>query len=155
MPARTATRTSSRTLSASASPQPAVKKAAAPKKAGSVKKTASRKKTAAKSDASEAPTPGNKVETLKKGDLVKVVASRTGLTQKVSEDVLSAVLSGIQEAVKDGKKVSLPSFGVFSARARSARKGRNPQTGEEIQIPASISPGFSPSKTWKDFLNEK
>jgi DNA-binding protein HU-beta len=149
-----AKRNSSFTLSASAAPQPARKKAA-PKKAGSVKKTASRKKIATKTVNSEAATPGNKVETLKKVDLVKFVAGQTGLTQKVSEDVLSAVLRGIQEAVKDGKKVSLPSFGVFSARTRSARKGRNPQTGEEIQIAASVSPGFSPSKTWKDFLNEK
>jgi DNA-binding protein HU-beta len=96
-----------------------------------------------------------KVETLKKGDLVKIVAAQTGLTQKSSEEVLTAVINGIQDAVKDGKKVSIPSFGVFSAKVRSARKGRNPQTGEEIQIPESISPGFSPSKSWKDLLNNK
>lgn len=96
-----------------------------------------------------------KVETLKKGELVKIIAGQTGLTQKASEEVLAAVLKGIQDAVKDGKKVSIPSFGVFSAKVRSARKGRNPQTGEEIQIPESVSPGFSPSKAWKDLLNKE
>jgi DNA-binding protein HU-beta len=119
-------------------------------------------KQAESSKSSKAKTPktktaknvDTKVETLKKGDLVKIIAAETGLTQKVSEEVLAAVISGIQDAVKNGKKVSIPSFGVFSAKVRSARKGRNPQTGEEIQIPESVSPGFSASKSWKDLLNK-
>jgi DNA-binding protein HU-beta len=53
-----------------------------------------------------------------------------------------------------GKKVSLPGFGTYQVRARAARKGRNPQTGEEIDIKASKSPGFSAAKAFKESCNE-
>jgi DNA-binding protein HU-beta len=56
--------------------------------------------------------------------------------------------------VVDGKKVSLPGFGTFQLRARAARKGRNPQTGAEIDIKASNSPGFSAAKAFKELANE-
>ena len=125
------------------------------KKLNAAKQTQSSKSSKSKtSKAKPVKSADVKVETLKKGDLVKSIAAQTGLTQKASEEVLAAVINGIQDAVKDGKKVSIPSFGVFSAKVRSARKGRNPQTGEEIQIPESISPGFSPSKSWKELLNK-
>ena len=54
----------------------------------------------------------------------------------------------------DGKKVSLPGFGNFQLRFRNARKGRNPQTGEELDIKASYSPGFTAAKAFKDKANE-
>ena len=54
----------------------------------------------------------------------------------------------------DGKKVTVPGFGTFQLKQRAARKGRNPQTGEELDIPASLSPGFTAAKALKERANE-
>lgn len=155
-PARAFSRThGSKRLSTSL---PLYASASQPAKKSTAKKTVSAKKTTtskSKQTAPEDSTPDAKLETVRKGDLVAFVSEQTGLSKKVSEDVLGAVLQGIQVAVNEGKKVSLPSFGVFTPKLRSARKGRNPKTGEEIQIAASISPGFTAAKAWKESLNEK
>jgi DNA-binding protein HU-beta len=128
-----------------------------------------KKSTAAKTTGTAAAATGKTtaaavvVETVRKGDfidrLTAVMAAESDEGERVSkkqaEAALSAVLRVIQEDVALGKKIMLPGFGSFVAKDRAARKGRNPQTGQEIDIPASRSPGFTPSKAWKDALNGK
>ena len=75
-----------------------------------------------------------------KAELIENVASSTGLTKKDATAAVDAVFSTIQETLAKGEKVQLIGFGNFEVRERAARKGRNPQTGEEIQIAASKVP---------------
>ena len=82
-----------------------------------------------------------------KAQLIETVAEKTGLTKK---DATVAVFGSIQDYLKEGEKVQLIGFGNFEVRERAARKGRNPQTGKEIQIPASKVPAFKPGKALKD-----
>lgn len=85
-----------------------------------------------------------------KAELIQNVAEKTGLTKKDSTAAVDAVFSSIQESLVKGEKVQLIGFGNFEVRHRAARKGRNPQTNEEITIPASDVPAFKPGKTLKD-----
>ncbi|GAP02582.1 nucleoid protein Hbs [Fructobacillus pseudoficulneus] len=85
-----------------------------------------------------------------KQELIDSVAMKTGLTKKDADKAVAAVLSSIEDALKKGEKVQLIGFGNFEVRQRAARKGRNPQTKEEIQIPASKVPAFKPGKALKD-----
>jgi DNA-binding protein HU-beta len=85
-----------------------------------------------------------------KTDLIAKVAEVTEMTKKDSAKVVDAVLDAIAEALKNGEKVQLLGFGTFMVRERAARKGRNPQTGEEIDIPATKVPAFKPSKQLKE-----
>jgi DNA-binding protein HU-beta len=85
-----------------------------------------------------------------KTDLIAKVAEVTEMTKKDSTKVVDAVLDAIVEALKNGEKVQLLGFGTFMIRERAARKGRNPQTGEEIDIPATKVPAFKPSKQLKE-----
>jgi len=118
---------------------------------------ATAKKVAAKKTAKKKKASPKKAapEVLKKAEFVAAVSEKTGMTKKGTEAALSAILETVQQYVGAGQKVALPGFGSFVLRERSARKGRNPQTGEEMQISASKSPGFTASKTWKDALNGK
>ena len=77
-----------------------------------------------------------------KADLIDGVAAKSGLTKKDATVAVDAVFETIQDALVDGEKVQLIGFGNFEVRSRAARKGRNPQTGEEIQIPESKVPAF-------------
>ena len=95
------------------------------------------------------------VENFRKADFITSVAEKTGMSKKESEEALKAVLDTLQEQVGAGKRVNLPGFGTFTLRQRAARKGRNPRTGEELQIAASKSPAFSAAKAWKDAINGK
>ena len=104
-----------------------------------------------KSTKKETPSP----EAFKKSEFVAALAERTGVSKKDAEASLQTVLGIIQEQVGQGKKIAFPGFGSFTLKDRSERKGRNPQTGEELIIPASKSPSFTPSKTWKDAINGK
>ena len=90
---------------------------------------------------------------MNKEELVKEISKKTKLSQKVSSDVLSATLEIIQKTVAKGKKVTLVGFGTFEARKRAARTGRNPQTGEIIEIKASKAPKFKAGKALKDAIN--
>ena len=81
-----------------------------------------------------------------KAELVSEVAAKTDLTKKE----VAAIFSSIQEDLAKGEKVQLIGFGTFEVRHRAARKGRNPQTGAEIEIPASKVPAFKPGKALKD-----
>ncbi|MHA8137920.1 HU family DNA-binding protein [Lactobacillaceae bacterium Scapto_B20] len=85
-----------------------------------------------------------------KAELVGDVAEKAALTKKDATAAVDAVFSSIEEHLADGEKVQLIGFGNFEVRERAARKGRNPQTGAEIQIPASKVPAFKPGKALKD-----
>ena len=84
-----------------------------------------------------------------KADLIAQVAKKAGLTAKVSRDAVNAVFGSITDAMKRGEKAVVTGFGTFMVRKRAARKGRNPQTGAEIQIPATKTPGFTAGKSLK------
>ena len=85
-----------------------------------------------------------------KQELVDSVAKATGLTKKDATAAVDAVFTSIEEALMNGEKVQLIGFGNFEVRDRAARKGRNPQTGAEIEIPASKVPAFKPGKALKE-----
>lgn len=85
-----------------------------------------------------------------KAELVENVAKKTGLTKKDATAAVEAVFGSIQDGLKKGDKVQLIGFGTFEVRNRAARKGRNPQTGKEIEIAASKVPAFKPGKALKD-----
>lgn len=87
--------------------------------------------------------------TVNKTTLVNAVAEQ-GLSKKDATKAVDVVFDSIQEALANGDKVQLVGFGNFEVRERSARKGRNPQTGEEIDIAASKVPAFKPGKALKD-----
>ena len=90
----------------------------------------------------------------KKAEFVTAISQKTGLTKSESELALSSILSIITEELAVGRKrISLPGFGTFKLTYRAARKGRNPKTGEVIDIMESYSPGFTASKSWKDLCN--
>ena len=85
-----------------------------------------------------------------KVELIAAVAADAGLTKKDAEKAVNSVVNAITEALKQGDKVSLVGFGTFEVRERPERKGRNPQTKQEIVIPASKLPAFKAGKALKD-----
>lgn len=87
---------------------------------------------------------------MNKSELISKVAENTDLTKKDVTKAVEAVFEAISEALQGGDKVQLVGFGNFEVRERSARKGRNPQTGEEIEIAASRVPAFKAGKALKD-----
>jgi DNA-binding protein HU-beta len=90
---------------------------------------------------------------MNKGQLKDAVAEAAGLSGADAERALDAVIDTITKAVADGDKVTIVGFGTFEPRERSARTGRNPQTGEEIQIAASTVPGFKAGAAFKQAVN--
>ena len=90
---------------------------------------------------------------MNKTQLIDVVAKSADLKKKEAELAVSAVLDAIAGALADGDKVQLIGFGSFEVKTRAARKGHNPATGAEIEIPASKNIGFSASKTLKEKVN--
>lgn len=89
---------------------------------------------------------------MNKEELVKEVSKNAKVSQKAVSDVISATLETIQKTVSKGKKVTLVGFGTFEARKRSARNGRNPQTGATIKIAAKTVPAFSAGKKFKELV---
>jgi DNA-binding protein HU-beta len=87
---------------------------------------------------------------MNKSDLINKVAEASELSKKDATKAVDAVFDAISEALQNGEKVQLVGFGNFEVRERAARKGRNPQTGEEIDIPASKVPAFKPGKALRD-----
>jgi DNA-binding protein HU-beta len=87
---------------------------------------------------------------MNKPELITRVAEKTGLTKKEASKAVDAVLLTIMDALKNGEKVQLIGFGNFEVRHRAARKGRNPLTGQEINIEASKVPAFSAGKQLKE-----
>ena len=92
---------------------------------------------------------------MNKSELIAAVAAKTGDTKKIAEASVNAFIDVITETLKKGDKVQLVGFGSFEVRKRAARKGRNPQTKEEIKIPASKAPVFKAGKALKDLVNKK
>src|SRR5579864_219598 len=86
---------------------------------------------------------------MNKEGLVDYVAAATGETRKQVSQVLDAILAGITDALRRDEKVTLVGFGTFQVRSRAAREGRNPRTGEKIQIPARKAPAFTAGKDLK------
>lgn len=88
-----------------------------------------------------------------KAELVDSIAKSSKLTKADSEKALNSMVSSVIAALKKGDAVRLVGFGTFEVTKRAARKGRNPQTGKEIQIKASKSPKFKPGKSFKEAVN--
>lgn len=87
---------------------------------------------------------------MNKTELIAAAAESTGLTKKDTEKVLNAALESIAAALAEGDKVQISGFGSFEVKAREARVGRNPQTGEAMEIAASRIPAFKAGKALKD-----
>lgn len=87
---------------------------------------------------------------MNKADLVNAVAEKTGLTKKDAAAALEAVMEAISNGLKKGKSITLTGFGTFAVAKRSAREGRNPQTGAKIKIPAKKVPKFKPGKALRE-----
>ena len=90
---------------------------------------------------------------MNKNELVAAVAEKAGLSKSDAGDAVDAVFDAITGALKSADEVRLVGFGTFSVSKRAASKGRNPQTGAEIDIPASIQPKFKAGKGLKDAVN--
>jgi len=101
-------------------------------------------------------TKFDKEETsVNKTELVASVAEKAGITKKDAEKAINALFASVEEALAQKDKVQVIGFGTFEVKARQARKGRNPQTGKEITIPASKTPVFKAGKGLKDSVNKK
>ena len=90
---------------------------------------------------------------MSKKDLIDAIAKECELTKEKATSVVDAALAHIRASLKDGNEVRIPDFGTFKVAARKAREGRNPATGQTINIPASRVPKFTPAKGLKDALN--
>lgn len=91
---------------------------------------------------------------MNKKELSEKVAEKANVTKAVAGECVTATFDVIKETVVTGEKVDIAGFGSYEAKTREARVGRNPLTGEQIQIPASVVPSFKASKTFKDYLKE-
>lgn len=91
---------------------------------------------------------------MNKVNLVNLVAEKTGISKKDTGVVIDNTIEAIMDTLKISEEVSIYGFGKFDIRERGERVGRNPKTGEEITIKASISVGFKPAKALKDAVNE-
>ena len=92
---------------------------------------------------------------MNKSELIAAIAAKTRETKKDAEATLNAFTEVVTESLIKGEKVQLVGFGSFEVRKRAARKGRNPQTKEEIKIPASKAPVFKAGKALKELVNKK
>lgn len=90
---------------------------------------------------------------MNKTELVKKIAADAGLTQKQAAAALDTVIAAVIDTVAEGGKVTLPGFGTFEIRERAARTGRNPRTGEAVEIAAAKAPAFKAGKAFKDKVN--
>src|SRR5437762_13339131 len=89
-----------------------------------------------------------------KADLGEEVARVTELTRKDSEVIVDTLFESVIKALKTGDKLEVRGFGSFRVRQRNARVGRNPKTGEKVEVPAKRVPYFKPSKELKDLIND-
>lgn len=91
---------------------------------------------------------------MNKADLIKSISEKGDITKVDAEKALNAFMESVEEALVNGDKVQLVGFGSFEVRERAERKGRNPQTKEEITISASKAPVFKVGKALKDMVNQ-
>ena len=89
---------------------------------------------------------------MNKSELIAAISEKADIKKVDAEKFLAAFIETVSEELKEGNKIQLVGFGTFET---SARVGKNPQTGAEIQIPASIAPKFKPGKALKDLVNVK
>lgn len=85
-----------------------------------------------------------------KSELIEVVAKQAKLTKKASKEAIEAMTTAIEKSLAKGDKVTVTGFGTFVVRKRASRKGRNPQTGEAMQIPATKTPAFIAGTSMKE-----
>ena len=90
---------------------------------------------------------------MNKSELIDKVAEGSGLTKSDAERAVTAFTEAVISTVKAGDKVAILGFGTFNPKSRAARTGRNPRTGEPVDIPASKSVGFTVGSAFKDALN--
>jgi integration host factor subunit alpha len=88
-----------------------------------------------------------------KADIVEVVHNRTGFSKKESSEAVESILEILKEELEEGEKVKLSGFGNFVIRQKDVRKGRNPKTGQEMEITARRVLTFKPSQKLKDYIN--
>ena len=89
-----------------------------------------------------------------KADLIEEVSRVVELTRKESEVIVEAIFDSVVRSLRSGDKIEIRGFGSFRTRERQARIGRNPKTGERVEVPAKRIPYFKPSKELKDLVNE-
>ena len=89
---------------------------------------------------------------MNRADLITRMAKNAELTKRQAEKALNALVDSVQEALSKGDSVTLVGFGTFTVMSRAARKGRNPQTGREIFIPASKTPKFKAGKGLREAI---
>ena len=94
-----------------------------------------------------------KQPTLTKADLIEEVLRITELPRKESETIVETIFDSIIGSLQKGQKIEIRGFGSFRTRERRGRVGRNPKTGEKVEVPAKKFPFFKPSKELKDFVN--
>ena len=92
---------------------------------------------------------------MNKAELIKQIASKLDISKRQTEECLDLLVNAITKSVAKGEKVTLVGFGTFERRDRRARKGRDPRSGTEIDIPAKKVPAFSAGKQFKQAVNKK
>lgn len=90
---------------------------------------------------------------MNKQEMIDVMASSADISKVAAEAALTAFIEAITKGMTDGEKVAIANLGAFETSKRAARTGRNPRTGEEMKIPASVSVKFKPAKRLKDAVN--
>ena len=89
-----------------------------------------------------------------KAELVDEVAHVVGLTKKQAETIVNIVFDSIVDSLRAGQKIELRGFGSFRLRSRKSRTGRNPKTGEKVEVPSKKIPYFKPGKELKELINK-
>jgi integration host factor subunit beta len=97
---------------------------------------------------------GSGATTMTKADLIDEVSRLAELTRKDSEVIVEAIFDSVVRSLRAGDKIEIRGFGSFRTRQRKPRTGRNPKTGEKVEVPAKKIPFFKPSKELKDLVNE-
>jgi nucleoid DNA-binding protein len=92
---------------------------------------------------------------MRKAELVERIAKQTGITRVEIATVVDSFIAEVREAVADGHTIELRGLGTFSSRSRSARQGKNPRTGDNVQVPAKRVPTFRVSLDWKKSLQHR
>lgn len=92
---------------------------------------------------------------MNKKELISLMAEKSSLTKANTEKALNAFIETVEESLSNGDSIQLIGFGTFLVKERAARKGRNPRTKEEIEIPATKAPAFKAGKEFKEKINDK
>jgi len=99
------------------------------------------------------PAPKGSIEIMTKADLIEEVSRLAELTRKDSEVIVDTIFDSVVRSLRVGDKIEIRGFGSFRTRQRKPRVGRNPKTGDRVEVPAKKIPFFKPSKELKDLVN--